>query len=78
MVKTAKEKELEKQIAEATAKQAGEIAQAQIEVYEGQNFEARQKWEEAKQKRAQARSKLPEKIPDDPEYKERLLEAQYI
>ena len=78
MVKSAKEKELEKQIAEATAKQAGEVAQAQIEVYEGQNFEARQKWEEAKQKRAQARSKLPEEIPDDPEYKERLLEAQYI
>lgn len=78
MVKSVKEKELEKQIAEATAKQAGEIAQAQIEVYEGQNFEAKQKWEEAKQKRAQARSKLPEKIPDDSEYKERLLEAQYI
>jgi hypothetical protein len=78
MVKSAKEKELEKQIVEATTKQAGEVAQAQIEVYEGQNFEAKQKWEEAKQKRAQARSKLPEKIPDDSEYKERLLEAQYI
>ena len=78
MVKSAKEKELEKQIAEATAKQAGEVAQAQIEVYEGQNFEARQAYEEAKQKRAQARSRLPEKIPDDPEYKERLLQSQYI
>uniref|UniRef100_A0AAT9J9F4 ORF9 n=1 Tax=Nitrosopumilaceae spindle-shaped virus TaxID=3065433 RepID=A0AAT9J9F4_9VIRU len=78
MVKTAKEKELEKQIAEATAKQAGEVAQAEIEVYEGQNYEARQAYEEAIQKRAQTRSTLPEKIPDDPEYKERLLQSQYI
>ena len=78
MAKTAKEKELEKQMAEAEAKKAGEIAQAQIEVYEGQNYEAKNAYQEAKSKRGTARSKLPEEIPTDPYYKERLLEAQYI
>uniref|UniRef100_A0AAT9JAD7 ORF51 n=1 Tax=Nitrosopumilaceae spindle-shaped virus TaxID=3065433 RepID=A0AAT9JAD7_9VIRU len=78
MAKTAKEKNLEKQYAEAKAKQAGEIAQAQIEVYEGQTYEAKSAYQEAKSKRGTARSKLPEEIPTDPYYKERLLEAQYI
>lgn len=78
MVKSAKEKELEKQIAEATAKQAGEVAQAQIEVYEGQNYEARQAYEKAKQKYTTTRSKLPKDVPTDKQYARQELEAQYI
>ena len=69
---------LEAEIKEAEKKKEEELVEAQIEVYEGQNFEAKERLEEAKQKRAQARSRLPEEIPDDPEYKERLLQAQYI
>ena len=78
MGKTAKEKDLEKQYAEAKANQTGEIAQAQIEVYEGQTYEAKDAYQEAKAKRSTARSKLPKDIPDDKYYKEKLLEAQYI
>ena len=78
MAKTAKEKKLEQQLAEAKAKQAGEIAQAQIEVYEGQTYDAKNAYQEAKAKRSTTRRKLPEKIPDDPYYKEKALEAQYI
>ena len=78
MAKSALEKDLEKQYEEAKLKQSGEIAQAEIEVYEGQVYEAKNAYEEAKKKRADARSKLPEDIPNDPYYKERLLEAQYI
>ena len=78
MAQTAKEKELEAKLAEAQTVQAGEIAKVQIEVYEGQTYVAKDAYQEAKSKRSKARSKLPEEIPDDPYYKERLLEAQYI
>jgi|UniRef100_A0AAT9J7F9 hypothetical protein len=72
------EKELTKQYEDAKSKSAGEVATAQIEVYEGQTYEAKNAYQEAKAKRSTARGKLPEKIPDDKYYKERLLEAQYI
>ena len=78
MVKSAEEKKLEKQYADAQAGRDDAIQQAQIQVYEGQITEARDAYTEARSKRSKARSKLPEEIPTDPFYKEKLLEAQYI
>ena len=70
--------ELNAKIEEAKMKKDKESIDAQIEVYEGQSYEARQSYTEAKASRSKSRSKLPKDIPDDSAYKERLLEAQYI
>jgi len=71
-------KQLNEQIEEAKMKKDKESIDAQIEVYEGQSYEARQSYTEAKASRSKSRSKLPKDVPDDSAYKERLLEAQYI
>ena len=76
--KTSQESQLEQQMAEAKLGKEGAIAQAQIEVYEGQNYEKIKEYNETIQRRNTVRSKLPEKIPEDKVYKEKLLEAQYI
>jgi hypothetical protein len=70
--------ELNAKIEEAKLKKDKESIDAQIEVYEGQAYEAHQSYTEAKASRSKSRSKLPKDIPDDSAYKERLLEAQYI
>ena len=68
---------LEAEKKKAQEEKEGNIVEAQIEVYENQNYEARNAYADAKAKRGKARSKLPEEIPDDSAYKEKLLEAQY-
>ena len=68
----------EKEIKEAKAEKEEEELKAQIEVYEGQSYESREKYQEVKQKRSTARSKLPEDVPTDATYKEQDLQAQYI
>ena len=68
----------EKEIKEAKAEKEEEELKAQIEVYEGQSYESREKYQEAKQKRSTARTKLPEDVPTDATYKEQDLQAQYI
>lgn len=71
-------KTLEAEIKEAEQKKEAEVVEAQIEVYEGQNYEAREAYEKAKEERATARRKLPKDIPTDKAYKEQDLQAQYI
>ena len=77
MSKSAKEVALEAKLAKAQAGSETAVYDAQVEVYEGQVTEARDAYTEAKAKRGKARAKLPEEIPDESFYKERLLEAQY-
>jgi len=77
MVKSAKEIALEAQMAQAQAGQESAVYNAQVEVYEGQTTTARDAYSEAKSKRSTARAKLPEEIPDDKAFQERLLESQY-
>ena len=77
MTKSAKEVALEAKLAKAQAGSETAVYDAQVEVYEGQVTEARDAYSEAKAKRGKSRAKLPEEIPDESFYKERLLEAQY-
>jgi len=77
MSKSAKEIALEAKLAKAQAGSETAVYDAQVEVYEGQVTESRDAYTEAKAKRGKARAKLPEEIPDESSYKERLLEAQY-
>lgn len=71
-------KNLEAEIKEAEKKKEEELIEAQIEVYEGQNYEARQAYEKAQQDYATTRSKLPKDVPTDKQYARQDLEAQYI
>ena len=68
---------LEAQRAQAEKEKEENIVKEQIKVYEGQTYEARDTYAEAKAKRGKSRAKLPEKIPEDKAYKEQLLQAQY-
>ena len=68
----------EKEIEEAKAKKEEEELKVQIEVYEGQSYEARQAYEKAQEKYTATRRKLPKDIPTDKDYKEQDLQAQYI
>ena len=68
----------EKEIKEAKASKEEEELKVQIEVYEGQVYEAREKYEETVKKRRTVRSKLPKEVPTDASYKEQALQAQYI
>jgi len=77
MTKSAKEVALEAKLAKAQAGSETAVYDAQVEVYEGQITEARDAYTEAKAKRGKSRAKLPEEIPDEAYYKERLLQAQY-
>ena len=69
---------LEQEIKEAKEKKEAEVVEAQIEVYEGQNYEARQAYEKAQEKYTATRRKLPKDVPTDKAYKEQDLQAQYI
>ena len=71
-------KTLEAEIKEAEKKKEAEVVEAQIEVYEGQNYEAREAYEQAKEERTTARSKLPKDVQTDKQYARQDLEAQYI
>ena len=71
-------KATEAEIKEAQKAKEEEELKAQIEVYEGQSYESREKYQEVKQKRSTARSKLPKDVPTDASYKEQDLQAQYI
>ena len=71
-------KTLEMEIKEAKEKKEAEVVEAQIEVYEGQNYEAREAYEKAKEEREEARRKLPKDIPTDEQYKQQDVQAQYI
>ena len=71
-------KTLEAELKEAKEKKEAEVVEAQIEVYEGQNYEAREAYEQAKEERTTARSKLPKDVPTDKQYARQDLEAQYI
>ena len=68
---------LEAKKKKAEEEKEGNIVEAQINVYEGQTYEARDAYAEAKAKRGKARAKLPEVIPDDKLFEENLLQAQY-
>jgi hypothetical protein len=78
MAKSAKTKVLEEAQKKAIANKEQAIHDSQIQVYENQRYEAVKAYNEAKARRATARSRLPKEIPDDPAYKEKLMEAQYI
>ena len=69
---------LEQEIKEAKEKKEAEVVEAQIQVYEGQNYEAREAYEKAKEERAEARRKLPKDIPTDEQYQKQDVQAQYI
>ena len=69
---------LEAQKKKAEEEKEANIVKAQIKVYEGQTYESRDDYAEAKAKRGKSRAKLPEKIPEDKAFQERLLEASYI
>ena len=68
---------LEAEKKKAQEEKEGNIVEAQIEVYENQNYEARNDYADAKAKRGKSRAKLPEKIPEDSTFNENLLQAQY-
>ena len=69
---------LEAEIKEAEKKKEEELIEAQIEVYEGQNYQAREAYEKAQEKYTATRRKLPKDISTDKDYKEQDLQAQYI
>ena len=69
---------LEAQKKKAEEEKEANIVKAQIKVYEGQTYEARDAYAEAKAKRGKSRAKLPEKIPEDSTYKEQMLQSQMI
>ncbi len=69
---------LEAQKKKAQEEKEANIVEAQIDVYEGQSYEARDAYAEAKAKRGKTRAKLPEEIPEDSMQNERLLQAQMI
>tara|TARA_B100001142_G_scaffold330385_1_gene398899 strand:+ start:8428 stop:13251 length:4824 start_codon:yes stop_codon:yes gene_type:complete len=71
-------KATEAEIKETQKLKEEEELKVQIEVYEGQSYESREKYQEVKQKRSTARRKLPEDVPTDTSYKEQDLQAQYI
>ena len=71
-------KNLEAEIKEAEKKKEEELVKAQIEVYEGQNYQAREAYEKAQEKYTATRRKLPKDVPTDKDYKEQDLQAQYI
>ena len=71
-------KTLEAEIKEAEKKKEAEAVEAQIEVYEGQNYEAREAYEKAKEEREATRRRLPKDVPTDKQYARQDLEAQYI
>ena len=69
---------LEAEKKKAQEEKEGNIVEAQIEVYENQNYEARNAYADAKAKRGKSRAKLPEEIPEERMYKEQLLQADQI